>query len=60
EATAVGNILIQALALGEIENIKELRSIVQKSFQLREYLPEKVKKWNEAYNLFLEKTSKSI
>jgi rhamnulokinase len=56
EATAIGNILVQALALGEIDNVKELREIVKKSFPLKEYYPQNVNEWNEAYKIFLEKS----
>lgn len=57
EATAIGNILIQALTLGEIDDIEELRSIVKNSFQIKEYFPKKFHEWDENYKIFLEKTS---
>lgn len=53
EATAIGNILTQALALGELKDIKDLRRIVRKSFQIIEYTPIDNDKWNEAYNYYL-------
>ncbi len=39
EATAIGNILIQALALGQIESASDLRRIVEKSFPTQVFLP---------------------
>lgn len=39
EATAIGNLLIQALALGEIPNLEELRRIVRAAFPPRIYEP---------------------
>jgi rhamnulokinase len=39
EATAIGNILLQALALGEISSHAELREVVLRSFELREFRP---------------------
>nr|WP_263327638.1 rhamnulokinase [Neobacillus sp. Marseille-Q6967] len=39
EATAIGNIVTQLMALGEIENIKQARSIIKDSFEVRKYLP---------------------
>lgn len=39
EATAMGNILIQLISLGEISNVKEARSIVSNSIELKEYVP---------------------
>jgi rhamnulokinase len=39
EATAIGNILIQALALGQLESTGHLRRIVEKSFPTQQFLP---------------------
>lgn len=39
EATAIGNILAQLMALDEIQDIKEARSIVKKSFEVKKYVP---------------------
>ncbi|MFW9897179.1 MAG: rhamnulokinase family protein [Candidatus Thorarchaeota archaeon] len=53
EATAIGNILTQALALGEIDDIKELRRIVRNSFDIIEYKPIDIDKWDDAYKSYL-------
>ncbi|MHA2088365.1 MAG: FGGY-family carbohydrate kinase, partial [Promethearchaeota archaeon] len=53
EATAIGNILTQALALGEIKSIKNLRRIVRNSFQINEYIPMNNEKWEDAYKKYL-------
>jgi len=55
EATAIGNILTQALALGEITNIKDLRRVVRNSFQINDYTPMNNNKWKDAYNMYLAK-----
>jgi rhamnulokinase len=39
EATAIGNILIQALALGHVESAGHLRQIVENSFPTQTFLP---------------------
>ncbi|MEH7083257.1 rhamnulokinase [Neobacillus drentensis] len=39
EATAIGNIVAQLMALNEIKDIKEARTIVKKSFEVKKYLP---------------------
>lgn len=39
EATAIGNIVAQLMALDEIQDIKEARTIVKKSFEVKKYLP---------------------
>ncbi|MBY8992784.1 MAG: rhamnulokinase [Candidatus Lokiarchaeota archaeon] len=53
EATAIGNILTQALALGEIKDMKNLRRVVRNSFQITEYTPKNKSKWKDAYNTYL-------
>jgi len=55
EATAIGNILIQALALSKIQDVSELRKIVQTSFPIKEFTPKDTKKWEEVYKIYLEK-----
>ncbi len=49
EATAIGNILVQALALGHIKNVAELRRIVKNSFPIKEFFPEEIEKWEQEY-----------
>jgi rhamnulokinase len=39
EATAVGNILVQALATGRVDSPAEIRAIIRGSFELRTYEP---------------------
>jgi len=39
EATAIGNIAAQLMALDEIKDIKEARSIVKRSFEVKKYVP---------------------
>jgi rhamnulokinase len=39
EATAIGNILVQAMALGCLSSPAEIRSIIRQSFDLRTYRP---------------------
>lgn len=41
EATAIGNILTQAMAKGEVADLRELRDIVSRSFQPKVYNPKK-------------------
>lgn len=54
EATAIGNIVIQAMALKEIGSLKEARKIIKSSFPAKEYLLENSEDWNEAYERFLK------
>ncbi|WP_121611268.1 rhamnulokinase [Mesobacillus foraminis] len=40
EATAIGNIAAQFLALGDIEDIREARNMIKNSFEVKRYFPE--------------------
>jgi rhamnulokinase len=53
EATAIGNVLIQAIALGHIKSLKALRRIVRESFALRTFEPHVSEDWRGAYKRFL-------
>jgi len=54
EATASGNILMQAMAVGQIESLAEARQIVRDSFELKEYRPQDVSRWEQQYGRFLK------
>jgi rhamnulokinase len=41
EATAAGNLLVQAIGAGEVAGLSEAREIVRRSFEIREYKPSK-------------------
>ena len=49
EATASGNILMQAIATGQIKSLAEGRDIVRNSFGLKEYEPQETSVWREQY-----------
>ncbi len=52
EATALGNIAVQMMALGEIENLSEARAIIKNSFDIKEYEPNNTNAWDKAYEDF--------
>jgi rhamnulokinase len=52
EATASGNILMQARATGQIKSLAKLREIVRNSFELKEYQPQNNRLWNQQYKKF--------
>ena len=56
EATAIGNILIQAKALGYVGSVSEIRQIIANSFDLVNFIPSEELDWNEAYNKYLRIT----
>ncbi|MCK4423142.1 MAG: rhamnulokinase, partial [Candidatus Omnitrophica bacterium] len=49
EATASGNILMQAMAKGQINSLDQARELISKSFELKEYLPEDKEIWDKEY-----------
>ena len=57
EATAIGNIMIQAKAAGCVDSLQEMRQIIGESFQLDEFLPQNPEVWAEAYKKFMTVTS---
>ncbi|MFT5373504.1 MAG: rhamnulokinase [Candidatus Latescibacterota bacterium] len=54
EATAIGNLLVQAIGLGEIGNLDEARQIVRRSFAPDLYTPGPAAGWDEAYGRFCQ------
>ena len=52
EATEVGNLLVQALALGELGSLEDAREVVRASFEQTVYEPAEVELWHEARERF--------
>ncbi|MBG7610378.1 MAG: rhamnulokinase [Anaerolineae bacterium] len=52
EATAIGNILIQAIAMGEIFSLSEGQAIVKSSFDVETYRPKHQSAWDQAYSRY--------
>ena len=53
EATAIGNVMAQLIALREVEDLQQAREVVKRSFPIEEYLPEDTDQWEEAYSRYL-------
>lgn len=49
EATSIGNIIVQGIAMGAIADLKQGRQIVKNSFDIAEYLPQDGEAWDAAY-----------
>lgn len=54
EGTALGNIMVQAMAKGRIESLTEIRHIIRNSFEFTEYAPENTTEWDRNYSRFLD------
>jgi len=52
EATAIGNILVQALASGHIARLTDARAIVRRSFEIKIFSPQPAADWNAAYEKY--------
>jgi rhamnulokinase len=53
EASAIGNMLLQLVALGTYADLKEARKLVAASFPINHYEPDRNTEWAEAYETFL-------
>jgi rhamnulokinase len=49
EATAAGNVLVQAIGLGHLGSLSEAREIVRASFAPEAFEPKEEARWDEAY-----------
>jgi rhamnulokinase len=58
EATAIGNVLVQAMGSGAVANLDAAREVVKNSFEVRRFEPRESSGWESAYERFLELTRK--
>ena len=54
EATALGNVLIQAIALGHLASLGGLREVVRASFDIECFEPKESEVWQQAFARFAE------
>jgi rhamnulokinase len=52
EATAIGNIAVQAVATGHLASLDEARQVIRRSFGVVTYEPAESTPWHEAYERF--------
>lgn len=52
EATAVGNLMVQAMGLKVIKSMPDALPIIKQAFPIREYRPQNTDVWNKAYERF--------
>lgn len=53
ECTALGNIMIQAKAAGEVKGLWEMRKVISDSIELKHFSPRDKALWDAAYDKFL-------
>ena len=56
EATAIGNVMVQALAAGAARNIASMRQLINRSIPLKTFYPQDMEDWNTAYLHFKQLT----
>jgi hypothetical protein len=49
----MGNALMQAVALGEIRDLREAREVVRRSVETTAYEPRRTPAWDDAYGRML-------
>ena len=52
EATATGNLITQAIAMGDIADWQAGADVIRASFDIDQYLPGDQAPWNDAYKIF--------
>ena len=52
EATVYGNLAMQLVAAGEVKDLKEVRSIIRNSENMKVYEPQDAELWQEAYGQY--------
>ena len=53
EATAIGNVMIQAMAAGVVSSLQEMRAIIHASIETEEFIPQDADAWVQAYQKFI-------
>ncbi|MCS7160679.1 MAG: rhamnulokinase family protein [Gemmatales bacterium] len=53
EATSIGNLLVQMLGLGWLNNLEEARTVVRHSFPMERFEPRSPAVWDDAYSRFV-------
>jgi rhamnulokinase len=53
EATAIGNIMVQAKAMGVVGSHAEMRKIIYDSVEIEKFAPQEREQWEDAYKQFI-------
>ncbi|MDR1666955.1 MAG: rhamnulokinase [Bacteroidales bacterium] len=49
EGTAMGNLLVQAMALGYLKSLSDIRQVVRNSVETQDFYPQDAGEWDQAY-----------
>jgi rhamnulokinase len=53
EATAIGNLMMQSVAAGDVGSIAQAREVIRRSFSVETYEPVNTAAWDAVYERFL-------
>ena len=53
EATALGNVMVQAMADGDVGSLRDIRDVVRRSEAITEFHPVNTDAWNDAWERFV-------
>jgi rhamnulokinase len=54
EATAIGNVMMQAVSAGAIGSIADAREVIRRSFDVEQYVPRNTAAWDDAFGRYQE------
>jgi len=54
EGTSMGNLLVQAMAMGHLKSLADIRKVVRNSIETKTYLPQDTEQWDSAYKQITE------
>lgn len=54
EATAIGNIMLQAKAAGMVDGVAAMRQMIRRSVEVAEIQPKETEKWEEGFEKYLK------
>lgn len=60
EASSLGNVAAQLIALGEVADVREARSLIKRSYPLDVYEPAEREAWEQVFAGFLTVTGQSV
>jgi rhamnulokinase len=60
EAAAIGNILVQAMAVGQVSSLAAARAIVRENFPVKKYEPLETKTWDTHYQRYMEIVERKV
>ena len=52
EATAIGNLMMQSVADGDVSSVLQAREVIGRSFKIEEFTPRREAAWDEAFERF--------